>query len=432
MAKYKFINDLLLDEEKCINYLQEMALKGWKLARIGSTFFKFKSIVPCELKYQIDYNKMSDDYLKVMEMEGYELIDNYREIKIFCNRNVFANDLHTDPKTRLLALKKLYRTSSILLLIFCAFVLNAISNPLGMYELLVRKTVGSYFIYLNFVLYHYLMKFVALGVFMEALIQLLIKLNLNRQLYDKKDLNNLIKYVLMFYKGFILFVLVFAGLLIVNIGMSKPIVLLAMIISLIIFSIYIYYVNKKAYQETNPVKRKLKMIMAVIVFFGVSLAFDQIKFNDKPTLAKSKFQNERYVQVEENNGLLVDLVSIYGTTSKEDGETTFVELFYTCFNDYVANEIFEEWICQNEQVTRIPSDEEIDKIVEKTGHWSTSDVEYLSYNQAVKKYTKIESNDIDLGYYLGNTYVMVKDNQVLRVIVKDEVNINEMIKYYFK
>lgn len=42
-VRYRIINDLLMHEDNCIAYLEKMAVKGWKLEKVGLTWFKFKN-----------------------------------------------------------------------------------------------------------------------------------------------------------------------------------------------------------------------------------------------------------------------------------------------------------------------------------------------------------------------------------------------------
>ena len=79
-VKYRLLNDLLLYEDECITYLEKMAQDGWYLVKVGTTFFKFERRSPRKVKYQMDYNLLTPDYLEMITLEGYRFVDNYREI----------------------------------------------------------------------------------------------------------------------------------------------------------------------------------------------------------------------------------------------------------------------------------------------------------------------------------------------------------------
>lgn len=103
-VKYRLLNDLLLYEDECITYLEKMAQDGWYLVKVGTTFFKFERRSPRKVKYQMDYNLLTPDYLEMITLEGYRFVDNYREISFFYNEDINAANLHTDEAARLMAL----------------------------------------------------------------------------------------------------------------------------------------------------------------------------------------------------------------------------------------------------------------------------------------------------------------------------------------
>lgn len=156
-VRYRFINDLLMREKDCLTYLEKMAIKGWKLEKIGLIWFKFKKQTPKQLKYQFDYIPIEDEYLKILELDGYKFVDNLQDISIFYNENIEAPDLHTDKITKLMALKNNYKIANIatifiLTLIF--FIMD--KDPGGFYKIFVRDTIGSYILNSSLVFNRYL------------------------------------------------------------------------------------------------------------------------------------------------------------------------------------------------------------------------------------------------------------------------------------
>ena len=146
-VKYRLLNDLLLYEDECITYLEKMAQDGWYLVKVGTTFFKFERRSPRKVKYQMDYNLLTPDYLEMITLEGYRFVDNYREISFFYNEDINAANLHTDEAARLMALGNIYKSIHVFLIIGCALILLIINSSIWKMNLLViRYTLGSFFL----------------------------------------------------------------------------------------------------------------------------------------------------------------------------------------------------------------------------------------------------------------------------------------------
>ena len=82
-----------------------------------------------------------------------------------------------------------------------------------------------------------------------------------------------------------------------------------------------------------------------------------------------------------------------------------------------------------ERDSRIPDETEIDAIVETTGEWSTNDVKYLNYLHD-KKFKYIQTEYADKCYYFDNTFVAIKNKQILLIVKKEDTKIDEILKYY--
>ena len=61
-TKYKKIDMLLYNEDKCIKILNKMAKQGWIVSGFIGSFFVFDKQSPQEIYYQVDYNQYSDEY----------------------------------------------------------------------------------------------------------------------------------------------------------------------------------------------------------------------------------------------------------------------------------------------------------------------------------------------------------------------------------
>lgn len=77
----------------------------------------------------------------------------------------------------------------------------------------------------------------------------------------------------------------------------------------------------------------------------------------------------------------------------------------------------------------VPSEEELDLI--EGGFNSDKDIEYKSFDNAILNMKKVESDKIDLGYFIDDHCVLIKDNKVLYVLVHESYNIEDIINAYF-
>lgn len=425
--KYKLINDLLINEDECIVYLEKMAIKGWRLVKVGIMFFKFERHEPEEIKYQMDYNPLTTDYLEAAALEGYHFIDNYREISFFYSTNINANELHTDESTRLMVLGNRYKYFHGFLLIGCALLIVIMNSSIWEMSLLtIRYTLGSFFLNAKLFLGYCIYMLLALMFVIDGSTLLLMKLSINRQLENKSSLKKWIKRCFAIEKLIGLILLFIMTLLIINIVIYDQAALMKIVIAIGGFEIYNYYINKKVYYEINDTLRRIKSVIAMIVVMIFIIVIQNIDFNiNIKTL--QPLQDGFNIKSTSTRSILV---SNYVSTSYEGERLIFLENKYECLNSYVANEIFKELVCDIERDTRIPSEAEIDAAVEATGEWSINDVKYLNYLQALKKFKLVQTKYVDKCYYLGNTFVAIKDSQILLVVKKEDVKIEEILKYY--
>ena len=424
-VRYRFINDLLMREKDCLTYLEKMAIKGWKLEKIGLIWFKFKKQTPKQLKYQFDYIPIEDEYLKILELDGYKFVDNLRDISIFYNENIEAPDLHTDKITKLMALKNNYKivniaTIFILTLIF--FIMD--KDPGGFYKIFVRDTIGSYILNSSLVFNRYLFNMLLFIFCLDGIIQLLSRCNLDLKIANKKSYDILIKYLFWFENIVSLLILLTIIIYSINIIFYNPKMLISLGICIIIYIPFYYFLNKIVYRENDYNIRIFKRIIAVSLFFVAMLVISNIDFSSKNDLVASKYQTAPQIENEQSKTLLISRFSIYGN---DDKDTIFYETVYTCLNDYLADETFKELVCQGERESRMPflvNDEFVDD------SW-LEDKKYLSYDQAIKKFSKLENNYVDKCYYLNDEYYAIKDNKILITKLADGVDINNVLQDYF-
>lgn len=117
-------------------YLEEMALKGWKLEKIQRASFKFKRIEPKELKYNVDLldeiafvdgegTEKSMEYRKYCEMAGWKFVCDREKFQIYCSENLKDTiEIHTDEVERFNIIKKTtmkYELSIMVVIFFLLF-----------------------------------------------------------------------------------------------------------------------------------------------------------------------------------------------------------------------------------------------------------------------------------------------------------------------
>lgn len=426
-VRYRIINDLLMREDDCIAYLEKMAIKGWKLEKVGLTWLKFKKQTPKQLKYQLDYIPLEDEYLKVLELDGYKFVDNFRDISIFYNENIEAPELHTDKVTKLMVLKNNYKLTNIAAIFIISLIFFIMDkDPGGFYKIFVRDTVGSYILNSSLVFNRYFFDLLLFIFCLDGVIQLLCRYNLDLKIADKKSYDRLIRYLFWFENSVSLVILFLIIIYSINIVFYNPMMLISLGICALIYISFSYFINKIVYRENDFDRRMIKRVLAAILFFTAIFIVDRIDFNSEDDLVFSKYQTAPQIKNEQSKTLLLSSFSIYGS---DDEETIFYETVYTCLNNYLADETFKELICQGERQSRMPTIEG-DEFVVEDDSW-LEDKEYLSYDQAIKKFTKLENKYVDKCYYLNDEYYSIKDNKILIAKLIDSVNVNNVLQGYF-
>lgn len=426
-VRYRIINDLLMREDDCVAYLEKMAVKGWKLEKVGLTWLKFKKQTSKQLKYQLDYTPLEDEYLKVLELDGYKFVDNFRDISIFYNENIEAPELHTDKVTKLMVLKNNYKLTNIAAIFIISLIFFIMDkDPGGFYKIFVRDTVGSYILNSSLVFNRYFFDLLLFIFCLDGVIQLLCRYNLDLKIADKKSYDRLIRYLFWFENTVSLVILFLIIIYSINIAFYNPMKLISLGICALIYIPFGYFINKIVYRENDFDRRMIKRVLAVILFFAAIFIVDRIDFNSEDDLVFSKYQTAPQIKNEQSKTLLISRFSIYGS---DDEDTVFYETVYTCLNDYLADETFKELICQGERQSRMPTIEG-DEFVVEDDSW-LEDKEYLSYNQAIKKFTKLENKYVDKCYYLNDEYYSIKDNIILITKLIDGINVNNVLEGYF-
>ena len=172
------------------------------------------------------------------------------------------------------------------------------------------------------------------------------------------------------------------------------------------------------------------MIGAVALFVGVYYFYNEIDFSklDKQEVTITLPKNRN---VDENNSnLLVDTTTFTQKIGedKDDGEDIYsFEGYYQCLNTFVSKNIFKKLVLERERQTRMPSDEEIDRITEEKSSWSSDEIGYNTYQFVLKKYQQGKSKYFDQVVKVGQYQLGIKGKKVL--VVYDE-DIDDFYHHY--
>ena len=62
--------------------LENEAKRGWILKKVSNQFLTFVKEEPQNIKYQIDFSTPTQEYLDILKQDGYEFVDNFKELSI--------------------------------------------------------------------------------------------------------------------------------------------------------------------------------------------------------------------------------------------------------------------------------------------------------------------------------------------------------------
>lgn len=426
--KYKLYNDLLFDEAGCIDYLEKQALKGWVLEKVGTSFFKFRKQAPLKLKYQLDYNPLTDEYLDLVAIDGYRYIDNFRNINFFVNENYEASDIQSDKVSKLMVQKKVFPLWQPIILMISTLIIYVISDFIGYFG---NNSWGYFFVESNVFLAKYLFKLVAGTFLLDAIGQMLIRYNIYLKYNDKRTIDKLIKRVFKLEQVVMIIMSPLILLMLISNVLIEPNQTIKFALIMAVIFTFSYYINKKSYQEVDSVKKRMKFVVVFVLWMIIFIGIQNLDFSSKKQVPLSNLQSAKIIDASSNSSLFVKSTIITGSDDSES-EYKFTEVKYTCLNNTIAREVFKYQIRDIDQQLRIPSEEEIEQIVDKTGEWSTNDVEYLSFEKARDNLIKYDTTIVDECYYSDNIYVAIKNEVVLVTKVLTDTSIDKVLGYYFK
>lgn len=419
--KYTFLKNRLFYDEILIPYLDKMSKKGWNLVSINS-FFKFEKSSQV-YKYQVDYNPLTDDYLETLDYLGYEHVCCMQDMHIYRNVNLDAEDLSSDEDILCEAKLKMFKPWAIAMCILAAMIFYGFTS---FFSWIYRFSWGSIFLHLDIFFSVFLLY---VGCFLWLFAALIIYLK-RRALKKRTYFYHKFKYL----DGFVhIFLDILATLMIVMLfvlKMHRLSTVLSFLGYFILITLFAIIINTKIPLIKNPIKKKIAVIGAVALFVGVYYFYNEIDFSklDKQEVTITLPKNR---SVDENNSnLLVDTTTFTQKIGedKDDGEDIYsFEGYYQCLNTFVSKNIFKELVLERERQTRMPSDEEIDRITEEKSSWSSDEIGYNTYQFVLKKYQQGKSKYFDQVVKVGQYQLGIKGKKVL--VVYDE-DIDDFYHHY--
>ena len=419
--KYTFLRNRLFYDEILIPYLDKMSRKGWNLVSINS-FFKFEKSTQI-YKYQVDYNPLTDDYLETLDYLGYEHVCCMQDMHIYRNLNLEAEDLSSDEDILCETKLKMFKPWAIAMCILAAMIFYGFTS---FFSWIYRFSWGSIFLHLD-VFFSVFLLYVGCFLWLfAALIIYLKRRALKKRTYSYQKFKYLDGFVHIFLD--ILAVLMIVMLFVLK--MHRLSTVLSFLGYFILITLFATIINTKIPLIKNPIKKKIAVIVSVAVFVGVYYFYNEIDFSklDKQEVTITLPKNR---SVDENNSnLLVDTTTFTQKIGedKDDGEDIYsFEGYYQCLNTFVSKNIFKELVLERERQTRMPSDEEIDRITEEKGSWSSDEIGYNTYQFVLKKYQQGKSKYFDQVVKIDQYQLGIKGKKVL--VVYDE-DIDDFYHHY--
>lgn len=411
--KYTFLRNRLYYDEVLIPYLEKMSKKGWNLVSIN-TFFKFEK-TPQTYKYQVDYNPLTDEYLETLNYLGYEHVCCVQDMHVYRNLDLNAEDLSSDEDILCETKLKMFKPWMIIFCLFSAIFFFSITKFLSW---LYRYTWGSFFLNIDtyfissmLYLYSFLCVFCALLIFVK-------RRALKKRTYSYQKFKYLDGAVRVLIDIFAIFTIIILFVL----KMNRLSMLLEIIGYFIMIMLFAKIVNTKIPLIKDSSKRKIASIVAVVIFVGAYYFYGEIDFSklDKQEVTIT-LPNKKNIDEKDSN-LLVDVTTFnqkIGYDQEVDEPVYSYEGYYQCANTFISKNIFKELVVEHEREERMPSDEEINKITDEKGSWSSDEVKYDTYQNVLKKYKNNHSKYFDTVIEIGQYKLGIKEKNILVVYDED-------------
>lgn len=427
-TKYEFIKLIEFIDDQLIILLEKEANDGWILKGISSTSLKFKKEEPQHLKYQIDFNMPSDEYKNLLQQQGYKLVDNFKNVYIYKNQNIEAEDLQTDETTRLHALFDLYSIKHPFLWLFAEFLFVVF---LYVYHWLLNDPImlGHFYELFNLYVFYAVMMIFFLISILSLIQRYAIRYSIKRQI--KCQTPNYLPYQICKILLNVLSILMTILVLLTGINtlMYSPFTIIRIILITIIIFSFRYIITKKVYRYGSVIKRRLLIIATWIIYLISMFLVNQI--NIPPHMEMSPYMDNQNIETDYSANLF-SIYHCWSTLDEDHFNYIQLEAVYDCAYEHIAKEIMKYEIVYYEREGRMPSEEEIQEITESTGQWSSDDIPYVSYQKALQSFQSYQNPLIDECYYNQQVVIARKNKRLLIAYINDENDIDNIIPHYFQ
>ena len=438
MLKFKVekMNYQLIIENTFCDYLSKKASEGWFFKRMIGDYVVYQKKEPRRVKYQFEYGYTDyeyDDYLKDV---GYEYVFAYRNVVIYKNEDINAPDLHTDESVRLQSTKNMISKNPIVLFIILSmlFIPTYFVMSLLLLEPVTLGMIIKNFYTILIVLFSCVCFLIILLMTLQSLeLKRIINKILNNKAYSYKilniltNINSVIVLLFIFVLAIGVFVVIGRGL-ISDFGTTALILMTHGLLICLIFGL------AKLMEKLRVEKRLIAgaVIMAFVLGrLGVSSLLEiMIPEKEVPLPPQSAYMSE-YTDYGGGEGLFYESI-YYLYNPKELSVAESYENFKTCKNEFVAIEFMKDDIIYHERSTRA-SNEFIENYMKEHGTYSSSLVEYKSYEEAFKTLKEYKHELVEECYYNEHFFIARKDHKLLVSYMQDEDNyIDNVIEHYFK
>lgn len=150
-TKYRFENILFYDVQAISQHLEQMAEKGWMIARISGNLYKYKKTEPKKVKFAVAYfpkvtsyeiypTEKQRNYLDLCEQMGWHTVALHNQLRVLMNEDINAVEIETDAMTQLgnihATAKKTFVKNRLIavinmIMVLTNFLLRFIADPLG-------------------------------------------------------------------------------------------------------------------------------------------------------------------------------------------------------------------------------------------------------------------------------------------------------------
>lgn len=417
--KYVLKSSLFLDDE-LIDYLNKMSQKGWKLDFMGY-YYKF---IPCHqsYKFQIDYNEQTEEYLEILNDYGYEEIKCGFDFHVYANKNLHAPDLNTEDILVINSkLKKFSISKSII-----SFVVAIISFFLAKIFLKDIFLIGKG-------VYYYNPNSFWIGILFAVIMLIFIILaiyNLSARRLLKNGIGRLkLLKTITIIKDIIL-ILIMASLFIYNLidgVFFKFNFLVEIALIFTIESSLEYFLRKLGSKKLIIFIEMMAIVIISPILISIDNVFEnniektdeKIMINDFPVNDNitSRFDTSytKVVEFEHNTNILdITREPIFGK-----------ECYIECKNKEIANEVFKYIVIQADKDNRELIDYQAFMKDKNRNTWSDDEISYRNYKQSLSGYKKIDH------YYINENYaVMLYNNKIVQIYVKDKNEVNMILRKF--